>query len=133
MQHGKCFGPCGHGRNQVGNGDEVYRIAIDNEFEVQPVCVDQIGKAFAVAVFLALTVIARCEFLNVLANVLGFAPADRDIAALKYKIRRADFGDLLRFINYGERGIDRFEQPFKRRPEAVLGRLPASMEFADII
>jgi len=56
-------------------------------------------------------VIADGKLAHILADVLGLAPADGNIATLKHEIGRADLGDVLGFVDDGERRVDGGEQP----------------------
>ena len=132
FQHRKFRLARGQAGENVGDGDKVHRIAIAQEFEVQPVCVDQVGKGPAIAFLLGLAVIVRGKPAHVLADVLGLAPADVQVAAPEHEIHRAHVHQPARLVDHQQTGVNRPEQAFQRRTEAVFGGLPAGMKPAHL-
>ena len=69
---------------------------------------------------------------DILVDVLGLRPADRDGPALKHEVGHAGVG-LLRLVDDGEAGIDALEQRLQGRTVAMLRRLPAIEFRADFL
>jgi len=76
---------------------------------IQPVGIDQVGQAFAIALLLRLAVVCAGEPANVLANILGFAPANGHFATVEHEIGGANLGKL-GFVNDGEISVYRLEE-----------------------
>ena len=100
----------------------IHFLSSSDEFEVDDVGVDQIGKGARIA--FALLARVALELNDVFVDVFGFAPADRDVAVLEQEVGHAGVG-LLRLVDHRECRIDAAEKRFQRWPIAMLGRLPA--------
>ena len=117
-------------RQEIGDRDEMDRLARADELEVDAVGVDQVRIGLLVSPALLDRIALQPD--DVLVDVLGLGPAHRHAVALEQEVRHPGFG-LLGLVDDPDRGIDTPEQRVERGAVAVLGGVPAGVLRPELI